>query len=205
MSVIISAIGLDPSSFLVLAGVENLCPHVCVLQCHLGLCPFCKAFALPWLCPYGKKIITSRCSDQKSVLTCGQCCEKLLERWRYRCERIFHMGHCNACQALVNASCFCVKKIEVVLCGEMVMVFFFMFGGKSELVWLNDKNALVVFSDLRAAIVMKRLDQGFVYYGVVWVPQNGGASVATPLGANTSGSTRLANDKGASGSLKSNP
>ncbi|KAI8019494.1 NF-X1-type zinc finger protein NFXL1 [Camellia lanceoleosa] len=59
---------------------ENLCPHICVLQCHPGLCPLCKAFVPPWLCPCGKKIITSRCSDQKSVLTCGQCCEKLLER-----------------------------------------------------------------------------------------------------------------------------
>ncbi|KAI8019495.1 NF-X1-type zinc finger protein NFXL1 [Camellia lanceoleosa] len=52
------------------------------------------------------------------------------------------------------------------------------FGSECELVWLHDKNALVVFSDL---------------------------ALATPLGANTSGSTRLAKDGGASGSLKRNP
>ncbi|GMP32904.1 hypothetical protein CsSME_00006452 [Camellia sinensis var. sinensis] len=80
------------------------------------------------------------------------------------------------------------------------------FGSECELVWLNDKNALVVFSDLaRAATAMKSLDQGSVYYGVILVPQNGCVSVTTSLGANTSGSTRLAKDGGTSGSLKRNP
>lgn len=51
------------------------------------------------------------------------------------------------------------------------------FGGECELVWLNDKNALAVFSDpARAASAMRRLDQGSLYYGAVVFAQTGGAS-----------------------------
>ncbi|KAM7479612.1 hypothetical protein LguiA_027825 [Lonicera macranthoides] len=103
------------------ASKADLCPHVCVLQCHPGPCPPCKAFAPPRLCPCGKKIITTRCSDRKSVLTCGQRCDKLLECWRHRCERICHVGPCDTCQVVIDASCFCKKKTEAVLCGEMAV------------------------------------------------------------------------------------
>ncbi|KAH7529227.1 hypothetical protein FEM48_Zijuj05G0162300 [Ziziphus jujuba var. spinosa] len=100
---------------------EDLCPHVCVMQCHPGPCPPCKAFAPPRICPCGKKVITTRCSDRKSVLTCGQRCDKLLECWRHRCERICHVGPCDPCHVLVNASCFCKKNMEEVLCGDMAV------------------------------------------------------------------------------------
>jgi len=44
------------------------------------------------------------------------------------------------------------------------------FGGECELVWLNDKSALAVFSDTaRAATAMRRLDNGSVYQGAVFV------------------------------------
>ncbi|OMO57401.1 Nucleotide-binding, alpha-beta plait [Corchorus capsularis] len=55
------------------------------------------------------------------------------------------------------------------------------FGGECELVWLNDKNALAVFSDpARAATAMRRLDHGSVYNGAVVFVQSGasGASAA---------------------------
>ncbi|KAJ4713568.1 NF-X1-type zinc finger protein NFXL1 [Melia azedarach] len=100
---------------------EDLCPHTCVLQCHPGPCPPCKAFAPPCLCPCGKKMITTRCSDRKSVLTCGQRCNKQLECLRHKCEQICHVGPCGPCQVLVNALCFCKKKVEVVLCGDMAV------------------------------------------------------------------------------------
>ncbi|BBH04203.1 NF-X-like 1 [Prunus dulcis] len=100
---------------------DDLCPHVCVLQCHPGPCPPCKAFAPPRLCPCGKKVITTRCSDRTSVLTCGQHCNKLLDCLRHRCERTCHVGPCDPCQVLVDASCFCKKKVEVVLCGDMTV------------------------------------------------------------------------------------
>ncbi|KAK7271182.1 hypothetical protein RJT34_26865 [Clitoria ternatea] len=100
---------------------DDLCPHVCVLQCHPGPCPPCKAFAPPRLCPCGKKTITTRCSDRQSVLTCGQSCDKLLECGRHCCERICHVGRCDPCQVLINASCFCSKMTEVVPCGDMAV------------------------------------------------------------------------------------
>ncbi|GAV63752.1 zf-NF-X1 domain-containing protein [Cephalotus follicularis] len=100
---------------------EDICPHVCVLQCHPGPCPPCKAFAPPRPCPCGKKVIRTRCSDRKSVLTCGHRCDKLLECGRHQCERICHVGACGPCQVPLNASCFCKKEKEVVLCGDMAV------------------------------------------------------------------------------------
>ncbi|KAG4398506.1 hypothetical protein AAZX31_08G054400 [Glycine max] len=100
---------------------ELLCPHLCVLQCHPGPCPPCKAFAPPRLCPCGKKNITTRCSDRQSVLTCGQRCQKLLQCGRHRCQQICHLGPCHPCQVPINASCFCAQKMEVILCGEMAV------------------------------------------------------------------------------------
>ena len=100
---------------------EAHCPHVCVLQCHPGPCPPCKAFAPPRRCPCAKKEITTRCSDRHSLLTCGQNCDKLLDCGRHRCQRICHLGPCDPCQVPINASCFCSKKMDVILCGDMVV------------------------------------------------------------------------------------
>uniref|UniRef100_A0A803P7U5 NF-X1-type zinc finger protein NFXL1 n=1 Tax=Cannabis sativa TaxID=3483 RepID=A0A803P7U5_CANSA len=100
---------------------EDHCPHVCVLQCHPGPCPPCKAFAPPRICSCGKKIITTRCSDRKSGLTCGQRCEKLLSCGRHRCEQMCHVGPCDQCEVEVNAACFCKKKVEAVLCADMTV------------------------------------------------------------------------------------
>lgn len=102
-----------------LSSKEDLCPHVCVLQCHPGPCPPCKAFAPPRPCPCGKKVITTRCSDRKSVQTCGQLCDKPLDCGRHQCDRLCHVGPCDPCKVLINASCFCKKKSEVLLCGDM--------------------------------------------------------------------------------------
>ena len=42
------------------------------------------------------------------------------------------------------------------------------FGGECELVWLNDRNALAVFSDMaRAATAIRRVDHASVYYGAI--------------------------------------
>ncbi|KAG2267716.1 hypothetical protein Bca52824_062271 [Brassica carinata] len=98
---------------------EDLCPHVCVLQCHPGPCPPCKAFAPPRSCPCGKKTVHTRCSERRSLLVCGQRCEKLLNCGRHQCEKTCHVGPCDPCQVLVNATCFCKKKVETVICGDM--------------------------------------------------------------------------------------
>ncbi|KAJ4915361.1 NF-X1-type zinc finger protein NFXL1 [Raphanus sativus] len=98
---------------------EDLCPHICVLQCHPGPCPPCKAFAPPRSCPCGKKTVHTRCSERRSLLVCGQRCEKLLNCGRHQCEKTCHVGPCDPCQVLVNATCFCKKKAETVICGDM--------------------------------------------------------------------------------------
>ncbi|KAK9078775.1 hypothetical protein SSX86_002833 [Deinandra increscens subsp. villosa] len=100
---------------------DDLCPHRCVLQCHPGPCPPCKAFAPPRICPCGKEVVSTRCSDQKSLLTCGQTCGKPLKCLRHNCDKICHVGPCDSCDLLINASCFCKKKTEVVVCGEMTV------------------------------------------------------------------------------------
>ncbi|PHU00102.1 hypothetical protein BC332_29889 [Capsicum chinense] len=47
------------------------------------------------------------------------------------------------------------------------------FGVECELVWLNDKNTLAVFSDpARTTTTMRRLDQGSAYYGATAVPHS---------------------------------
>ncbi|KAJ4973293.1 hypothetical protein NE237_006467 [Protea cynaroides] len=99
---------------------DDRCPHVCILQCHPGPCPPCKAFTT--LCPRGKKTFTMRCSDRKSMLiTCEESCNKLLECGRHRCEQICHHGPCDPCPVLIKAFCFCNKKEDALLCGEMVV------------------------------------------------------------------------------------
>nr|XP_043627263.1 NF-X1-type zinc finger protein NFXL1 [Erigeron canadensis] len=100
---------------------EVVCRHRCVLQCHPGPCPPCKAFAPPRLCPCGKKTITTRCSQQKSLVTCGQICGKPLNCQRHSCGRTCHVGPCDSCEVRIDASCFCKKKSEVVVCGDMAL------------------------------------------------------------------------------------
>ncbi|XP_074584982.1 NF-X1-type zinc finger protein NFXL1-like [Curcuma longa] len=97
------------------------CLHVCVLQCHPGPCPPCKAFAPNRPCPCGKTMIARRCSDQKSPFSCGQRCNHLLSCSRHQCELICHTGPCSHCLVLVTTVCFCKKKTEIVLCGDMVI------------------------------------------------------------------------------------
>ncbi|KAG5030327.1 hypothetical protein JHK87_013841 [Glycine soja] len=87
---------------------------------------------------------------------------------------------------VVNAAGREPKHFSVNLSGKsrwkLVSALVLRFGGKCELVWLNDKNALAVFNDpARAATAMRRFDHGTVYKGAVMVvvPPNVGASVAS--------------------------
>ncbi|XP_020090548.1 NF-X1-type zinc finger protein NFXL1 [Ananas comosus] len=113
---------LDRSPPLVTAKEEmRACPHVCVLQCHPGPCPPCKAFAPRQSCPCGKQTIMRRCADQKTPLTCGQRCNRPLSCARHLCDKMCHTGECGPCQVVIAASCFCKKKIEAVLCGDMAV------------------------------------------------------------------------------------
>lgn len=61
--------------------------------------------------------------------------------------------------------------------GSDISALVLRFGGECELLWLNDKNAMAVFSDMtRAATAMRTLDHGSVYYGAVTFLRNGGSS-----------------------------
>ncbi|XP_051208664.1 NF-X1-type zinc finger protein NFXL1 [Lolium perenne] len=97
------------------------CPHVCVLQCHPGPCPPCKAFAPERPCPCGKQSIVRRCADRTTPVTCGQQCQQLLPCGRHRCEKVCHTGPCGDCQVNFSAQCFCGKKTDTLLCGEMAV------------------------------------------------------------------------------------
>ncbi|GJN29135.1 hypothetical protein PR202_gb17330 [Eleusine coracana subsp. coracana] len=97
------------------------CPHVCVLQCHPGPCPPCKAFAPDRPCPCGKQIIVRRCADRSTPVTCGRPCERLLPCRRHRCEKVCHTRPCEDCSVLISARCFCGKKKETLLCGDMMV------------------------------------------------------------------------------------
>ncbi|KAM3214907.1 hypothetical protein ACQJBY_067076 [Aegilops geniculata] len=101
--------------------VAARCPHLCVLQCHPGPCPPCKAFAPERPCPCGKQSITRRCADRSTPVTCGQPCEKLLPCGRHRCDKVCHTGPCGECEVDYPALCFCGKKTETLFCGEMVL------------------------------------------------------------------------------------
>ncbi|KAF2591484.1 hypothetical protein F2Q70_00041917 [Brassica cretica] len=100
------------------AAKEDLCPHVCVLQCHPGPCPPCKAFAPPRSCPCGKKMIHTRCSGRRSPHVCGQRCEKLLSCGRHRCERSCHVGTCEPCQGLGCGNHLCSEVCHAGPCGD---------------------------------------------------------------------------------------
>ncbi|XP_020571510.1 NF-X1-type zinc finger protein NFXL1-like [Phalaenopsis equestris] len=68
------------------------------------------------------------------------------------------------------------------------------FGGECELVWLNDKNALSVFSDpVRAATALRRLDHVSAYHGAVTMQQCGGVSAAVVTAGNAWGGAAQGN------------
>ncbi|XP_008649308.1 NF-X1-type zinc finger protein NFXL1 [Zea mays] len=96
------------------------CPHVCVLQCHPGPCPPCKAFAPDRPCPCGKQIIVRRCADRSTPVTCGRPCEQMLPCKRHRCEKVCHTGSCGDCAVLISVRCFCRNKNETLLCGDLM-------------------------------------------------------------------------------------
>ncbi|XP_066324581.1 uncharacterized protein [Miscanthus floridulus] len=97
------------------------CPHACVLRCHPGPCPPCKAFAPDRPCPCGKQIIVRLCADRSTPVSCGIPCEQMLPCKRHRYEKVCHTGSCGDCAVVISARCFCAKKNEKLLCREWVV------------------------------------------------------------------------------------
>ncbi|KAH0467528.1 hypothetical protein IEQ34_004766 [Dendrobium chrysotoxum] len=102
-------------------GKELRCPHVCVLQCHPGPCPPCKAFAPRRKCPCGKTNVVRKCSDRRAALSCEKPCNRFLGCGRHTCERVCHNGACGSCQELLTTKCFCGKKEQEVVCSDVAM------------------------------------------------------------------------------------
>ncbi|KAI0523402.1 hypothetical protein KFK09_005797 [Dendrobium nobile] len=102
-------------------GKKLRCPHACVLQCHPGPCPPCKAFAPRRKCPCGKTNVVRQCSDRRAALSCNKPCNRFLGCGRHTCERVCHNGACDSCQELLTTKCFCGKKEQEVICSDVAM------------------------------------------------------------------------------------
>jgi hypothetical protein len=96
--------------------------HPCTLPCHLNDCPPCKTpVKKPCHC---KSIrITVECHkthDQelmKTLLCCGQICQKTLPACTHTCLSVCHFYACAAeCKRKVNVRCTCnrIKQVKVV-------------------------------------------------------------------------------------------
>jgi transcriptional repressor NF-X1 len=48
-------------------------------------------------------------------------CERMLPCKRHHCEKVCHTGPCGDCSVVISARCFCGKKNEALLCGDMVV------------------------------------------------------------------------------------
>ncbi|KAK8949021.1 NF-X1-type zinc finger protein NFXL1 [Platanthera zijinensis] len=111
--------GLTPHSCGNPCGKSLGCPHICAVQCHPGPCPPCSASISRRKCPCGKIAVDRCCSSRGSPFTCGQPCNRLLHCHRHTCERSCHTGACRSCEKLLTATCFCGKKTEAALCGDI--------------------------------------------------------------------------------------
>ncbi|XP_002969132.2 NF-X1-type zinc finger protein NFXL1 [Selaginella moellendorffii] len=98
----------------------GLCQHICTLQCHPGPCPPCAAFALPEACGCGRKVVTRRCIERdEGVVSCGYQCGGMLSCGRHYCTRVCHKDECGGCKVVVAVACFCRRKLDRVVCGQV--------------------------------------------------------------------------------------
>jgi len=100
------------------------CKHPCTLPCHLNDCPPCKTpVKKPCHC---KSIrITVECHkthDQelmKTLLCCGQICQKTLPACTHTCLSVCHFSACAAeCKRKVNVRCTCNRIKQRWICDQ---------------------------------------------------------------------------------------
>ncbi|KAM0053723.1 putative chromatin regulator PHD family [Helianthus debilis subsp. tardiflorus] len=116
---------------------RSSCPHRCVLQCHPGPCPPCKAFAPPRICPCGKSDASCFCNkntetavvcgevmvkgevnvEEDGVFSCSLPCGKPLACGNHVCNETCHPGVCGECDLLPAklTSCSCGKTSSLSL------------------------------------------------------------------------------------------
>lgn len=94
------------------------CPHPCDLACHAGPCPPCTSMGPTQHCFCGNHSSTKRCvdTDYDAGWSCGKICEDLLPCGKHTCPRPCHEGLCGACEAKVDAKCYCGRAESQLLC-----------------------------------------------------------------------------------------
>jgi transcriptional repressor NF-X1 len=97
------------------------CPHPCNLMCHAGPCPPCTHMGPPQSCFCAKDTTSRRCVDTnyESGWSCGQNCGDVMPCGKHSCPRPCHEGLCGACDADVEARCYCGKVNKVMKCHDL--------------------------------------------------------------------------------------
>jgi transcriptional repressor NF-X1 len=94
------------------------CPHPCDLTCHAGPCPPCTAMGPTQYCFCGSESLMKRCvdTDYDGGRSCGRICGDQLPCGKHTCARPCHEGLCGACEAKVDARCYCGRMETRLLC-----------------------------------------------------------------------------------------
>jgi transcriptional repressor NF-X1 len=97
------------------------CPHPCNLMCHAGPCPPCTHMGPLQSCFCAKEATSRRCLDTnyESGWSCGQDCGDMMPCGKHTCPRPCHEGLCGACEADVEARCYCGKVDKTIKCDEL--------------------------------------------------------------------------------------
>lgn len=97
------------------------CPHPCDLMCHAGPCPPCSHTGPLQSCFCAKETTSRRCLDTnyQSGWSCGKTCGDVMPCGKHTCPRPCHEGLCGACEAVVEARCYCGKVDKKMECGVL--------------------------------------------------------------------------------------
>lgn len=97
------------------------CPHPCNLMCHAGPCPPCTHMGPLQSCFCAKGSTSRRCLDTNydSGWSCGQTCGDMMPCGKHTCPRPCHEGLCGACEAEVEARCYCGKVSRIMKCNDL--------------------------------------------------------------------------------------
>lgn len=96
------------------------CPHPCDATCHAGPCAPCTAMGPTQDCFCGRNSSTKRCqdTDYERGWSCGEICGDLLPCGEHTCPLPCHEGLCGACEAKIEARCYCGKVQTEMLCSS---------------------------------------------------------------------------------------
>jgi transcriptional repressor NF-X1 len=97
------------------------CPHPCNLMCHAGPCPPCAHMGPSQSCFCASQTTSRRCLDTnyESGWSCGQTCGDVMPCGKHTCSRPCHEGLCGACEAEVEACCYCGKVNKIMKCDDL--------------------------------------------------------------------------------------